>query len=208
MVEETKKEVREIRAIEAQMKWNMDREDKKEHELERKVEDEEIRDWRWQQTEEMRAYVEEKTQEIRATELMESKDYQEFKREKKAEAKEDEIQFNKEVYEQDLENAAQRLELVRETAERDQEVLAERLESTLHVKDHRQQEKAKEANEQEEERLWEQSMAMRAMAEELAREKAALLESLELTKAAAARPTIPMNRTTGRSSTASRSRPS
>merc|ERR1740117_1653054 len=45
MLEETKKEVREIKAIESSLKWNMQREDKKEKFSEAKATVEEMRDW-------------------------------------------------------------------------------------------------------------------------------------------------------------------
>merc|ERR1719242_2544383 len=54
MLEETKKEVREIRAIEAQMRWNLAREESRERAQEEEAVITDIRDWRWRQSEEMK----------------------------------------------------------------------------------------------------------------------------------------------------------
>jgi len=204
MLEETKKEVREIRAMEAQMKWNMSREEKKDKVLEEKESEEEIRDWRWKQNDEMRAYTEEKEQEFQATVLQESKEFQEFKREKKVEVKLEEQRYITEVYEQDLENAALRAEVAREQVERDHEVTADRFETQQHLREVKAQEKVRAKAEADENRALEQGLEMANLARELAREKEQLLESLELTRAATR---VPTGRSSGRSSALGRSRP-
>jgi len=206
MLEETKKEVREIRAMEAQMKWNMSREEKKDKVVEEKEADDEIRDWRWRQSDEMKAYTEEKEQEIKTVVLQESKDFQEFKREKKAEVKIEEQRYLAEVYEQDLENAALRAEAARELAERDHEVTADRLETQQHLREVKVQEKHRVRAEADDNRALEQNLEMSNLARELAREKEQLLESLELTRAATRMPPG-RSSASGRSSAMGRSRP-
>lgn len=205
MVEETKKEVREIRALERQMKWNLQREEHKEVVLDKKSEEEDIRDWRWKQTEEMKAYAEEKAQEDRAVTLEESKAFQEFKRERKVETKVEDLRYIQEVYHQDLDHAEHRVEMAREQAEREQTVIADRLESRMHLKEQKMQELQLARAKADEQRMMEQTLEMQAVAEQLAREKAALLQSLELTKAAT-RVAI-RSGGTGRSSAVARGRP-
>lgn len=206
MLEETKKEVREIRAMEAQMKWNMSREEKKDKVSEEKETEDEIRDWRWRQADEMKEFVEEREQEMKVSALQESREFQEFKRERKVEAKVEEQRYLAEVYEQDLENAALRAEMAREQADRDHEVTADRLETQQHLKEVKTHDKLRAKAEADENRALEQSLEMANLARELAREKEQLLESLELTRAAT-RVTPGRNSGPGRSSALGRSRP-
>lgn len=205
MVEETKKEVRDIRALERQMKWNLQREEHKEVVLDKKAEEEEIRDWRWKQTEGMKAHAEEKAQEDRAVTLEESKAFQEFKRERKVETKDEDLRYIQEVYHQDLDHAEHRVEMAREQAEREQTVISDRLESRMHLKEQKLQELQLARARTDEQRMMEQTLEMQAVAEQLAREKAALLQSLELTKAATRVPI--RSGGTGRSSAVARGRP-
>lgn len=179
MLEETKKEVRDIRAIEAQMRWNMTREEKKSKVVEAVAEESEIRDWRWQQADEMKAYVEEKDQIIMENELLERKDFVEFKREAKAQVKEEEREYVEERYQQDVENAAWRAELAKEVIDRDKQVAVDRQEDVQVIRDKRAEQRVQEKLEVEDQRQLEQSLEMAKMARELAREKEELLRSLE-----------------------------
>merc|ERR550537_843955 len=90
MLEETKREVREIKAIENSLKWNMAREEKKERLTEAKAQVDEMRDWRWRQSDDMKAYKAALAKDAKVTELKESKSFQEFKRETKAQFREEE----------------------------------------------------------------------------------------------------------------------
>merc|ERR1711920_913718 len=60
MLEETKKEIRDIRALESRMKWKMARDAKTENLQEERANSEEIRDWRWKQSEILKEGVVEK----------------------------------------------------------------------------------------------------------------------------------------------------
>jgi len=199
MLEETRKEVREIKSVEAQMKWNLKRDEKKEKILEVKADEDEIRDWRWKQHDEMKEYVAEKEQETRATDLQASKEFQEFKREKRIVTKEDEIRFNAEVYQQDLEHAQWRNDMARMVAERDREALADHVEDVVHFREVKTQQKAQEMADEEENRMLEQNLEMMKQARELAMQKEQLLASLDYTRAAHA--TL-QSSGTGRNSTA------
>jgi len=179
MLEETKREVREIRAIEAQMRWNMAREETREKALEEAAEENEIRDWRWKQSEEMKAFVAEKAHQTKVTEIKESKEFQEFKRENKLLAKEEDLRHIQEVYEKDTENAAWREEAAREVAEREKELVAERVEDVQFVREAKANQKVKEKAEADENRAHEQSLEMANMARQLQQEKEALLQSLQ-----------------------------
>lgn len=198
MLEETKKEVREIRSIEAQMKWNMAREEQKNKATEENDADEEIRDWRWKQSDEMKEFVETKAQEVKVVELHESKDFQEFKREVKVHVKQEELQYIAEVYEQDVENAAWRAEFARAVVEQDKEVIIDRVEDVQHIKEVEAQHKLQQKAEEEDARALEQSMEMANLARKLAREKEQLLQSLELTRHAQRAPVAGRGSRSGR----------
>lgn len=179
MLEETKKEVREIRAIEAQMRWNMAREEVKGKANEEAAELNEIRDWRWKQSDEMKVYVAEKAQQTKAEELQESRKFQEFKREIKEHVKEEDLKYIQEEYQQDTENAAWRAEAAKEVYERDKELTAGHAEDIQFLRELRSHQKEQEKAEENEARALEQSLEMAKMARELAKEKDKLLQSLQ-----------------------------
>lgn len=183
MLEETKKEVREIKAVEAQMRWNMTREEKKGKILEEKAVTSEIRDWRWRQSDEMKALVEQKAHETKALELQDSKEYQGFKREHKVLIKDEECKTIQEVYLQDMENAAWRAENAKEAALREKELNDDRFEDVQSLRETRNSLRLQEKVEADENRTQDQQLEMTNLARELAREKDALLQSLEYTRA-------------------------
>merc|ERR1712135_80391 len=81
------------------------REEKKEKHAEEQADDSELMDWRWKQSDEMKAAVAEKMQAEREVDLMNSKAFQEFKRERRALLREEELDQIQEAYLQDGENA-------------------------------------------------------------------------------------------------------
>lgn len=184
MLEDTKREVREIKAIESQLKWNMQREEKKERLVEAKATVEEMRDWRWKQSQEMKAYNAAKAKENKIAELKESKSFQQFKRETKAVAKEEAKRQVQEEYLQDREQAQWRAELVKVVHEREKELVNARVEDYLEHREIRNFQKEQEKIEADENRAFEQSLEMAAIAHEIAKEKEQLLQSIECSRAA------------------------
>jgi len=187
MLEETKREVRDIKAIESQLKWNMQREEKKEKSLDEKAAVEEIRDWRWRQSDEMKAYRTAKAQAFKATELKESRSFQEFKREVKERDRLDERRQVEEIYLQDRENAQWRAELAKVAHEKEKEICVERVEDYLEHRDIRNNQKLQERLEADENRALEQTLEMHAIAREIQMEKEQLLRNLEHSRAACQR---------------------
>jgi len=184
MLEETKKEVREIKAIESQLKWNMTKEEKKERHLEARTSVEEERDWRWRKSDEMKALAADRAQEAKLKDLKESKAFQEFKRETKAVAKGDEKRHIQQEYVQDRENAQWRAELVKEDHERSKMLVTNRVENYLEFREIRNLQKEQERFEADENRAIEQTLEMAAIAQEIAKEKEDLLRELEYSRAA------------------------
>jgi len=179
MLEETKKEVREIRAIEAQMRWNMAREEIREKTEKEAAALDDIRDWRWKQSDEMKQYVADKAHRTKVEELQESKGYQEFKREVKTLVKEEDLKVIQENYQKDMSNAQWRAEMEKERQIKEKEIVVSHAEEFQFLRDARSQQKIQEKAEQDERRALEQNLEMANMAKELAREKEKLLQSLQ-----------------------------
>jgi hypothetical protein len=177
-IEQMRKEIREIRGVETQVRWQMQREDKHNiYAAEREASDE-IREWRQDQSEGIKAFVAEKERLRRVIELEESKGFHEFKRERKQLNKEEEIEYNREAYSHDLENAAWRKDLAQAAYARDKELLLDRRED---VNENRVihsnlilQEKQNEGLE----RSFEQNLEMEKLVKDLQRERFQALENL------------------------------
>merc|ERR1712216_732137 len=184
MLEETKREVREIKAIESHLKWNMHREEKKERLIEAKATVQEVRDWRWKQKEEMQAYTAAKTAEAKEADLKDSKAFQEFKREAKAVNAAEERKQITEDYLKDRENAQWRAELCKAVQEREKDAVNNRLDDVLEIREIRNHQKEQEKLEADENRAHEQTLEMAAIAREIAKEKEQLLETLEFSRKA------------------------
>lgn len=177
-----KKEVKDIRAQEAQMLWNMTREEKKERSEEEKAVVEEIRDWRWKQSDDMKAYLAELQLEIRTTELEESKEFQQFKREHKKELLEEEARFVHEVYLNDVEMAAWRAELARAAFRREQALIAEKAQDAKEIKEIKLERIEAVKAEVVNDRALDETLELAKLQRQLQEEKQKLLQSLEYTR--------------------------
>jgi len=184
MLEETKREVREIKAIESHLKWNMTRDEKKERLIETKASVGDERDWKWRQSEEMKAYKASKAAEVTKTELKESKSFQEFKRETKGKTKEEEKKQTTDDYLKDRDDAQWRANLMKAVNEREKELTTGRHDDYLEVREIRNLQKEQDRFEMDENRAIEQTLEMAAIAREMAKEKEELLQALELSRAA------------------------
>jgi len=184
LLETTKKEVREIKAIESQLKWSMQREEKKEKVSEAKATVDEMRDWRWKQNQEMKVYVAEKAKTSKVTELKESKSFQEFKRETKAAAREETRKQIQEEYLQDKDYSQWRAELAKLVNKQEKEAVNTRVEDYLEQREIRNFQKQQEKIEAEEDRMVEQALEMAAEARKIEREKEQLLQTLQHSRAA------------------------
>jgi len=182
MIEETKKEVREIRSMEAKMKWDLKRSELQRKAEEAKATEDDIREWRAKDAEDMKALVEEKERDFRTTVLMESKEFQEFKRERKALEREEDLRVIDEEYDKNIENAAWRADLMKAAMEKDKALLKERAEDLNEIKDIKNLQKLQDQAAVEEERQSEKITEMLRMERELAKEKERLLASLEFTR--------------------------
>lgn len=192
-LEQTRKEVKDIRTLEAQMLWNMTRDEKKERITEQKAATDEIRDWRWKQADEMKAYVSELDHEVFVRELEESKEFQEFKRERLKELLDEEQKFIHEVYLNDVEYAAWRAELARAAFRREQALVAEKVQDVQLIRELKVERHQVEKANAEMERGLEQTLELQKLAKQMAEEKQKLMQSLEYTRSCHRGP-VPLRR--------------
>lgn len=151
--------------------------------VEAKRQADEIMDFRWRQSEEMKDYVQSKAREAKVLELEESRDFQEFKREARATVKEDAKRLISQEYMQATENAAWRLEKARVAAQKEKELAFERVQHVQEARHSRLAQVANQKREDEEERRFEEYLEMSHIAKQLEKENKALLQSLEFTRA-------------------------
>lgn len=182
LIEETKKEVRQIRSIEAKTKWDLTRQERRDKNAETVATHSELRDWRWKQAESMKAHVAAKARETQERDLKESKQHVDFKRESKTQSKEFEQHHQAELYVKHKEDAAWNVERSREEFQREQECVKEKVENVVHLREERQVQKQQLRAEDEQERALKEHLEIAHMARELAQEKQRLLQSLELTR--------------------------
>lgn len=182
-LDQTKKEVREIRALEKQLKWGMVREEKKEAIEEKKEAEREIREWRWQQKDEMDEYVEAKHKDQLYNDLLASREFQEWKRECRQIDKDATLAYIQESYQNSQEFSQWQAELARSIQEEKKSMVQEHYERYDMERERRAQEKALEQAEEVQERTLARQLEMDHASKELAREKEALLRSLEFTRA-------------------------
>eukprot|EP00933_Yihiella_yeosuensis_P023308 TRINITY_DN18151_c2_g1_i1.p1 TRINITY_DN18151_c2_g1~~TRINITY_DN18151_c2_g1_i1.p1 ORF type:complete len:786 (+),score=181.57 TRINITY_DN18151_c2_g1_i1:67-2424(+) len=183
-IEQEKKEVQQIKAIQSQLKWDIEREEKRQTAEERSEEARKIMEWREAQEKGMREYVEEKTREQRVQELLENKDFQVFKREWKQAMRNEEIERIKEQLAEDLDNAHWKVELQKAIAIDRQAQLQDRLDESEELRQIKQDERVREKAQQEEERTHELALEFVHQANQVASEKEELLRSLSLLRAA------------------------
>jgi hypothetical protein len=94
------KEAREMKAMEAQLKWSMKRDEDKMRKDITKQDARDLATWRREREESIAEYAKKRQREDKVTQLDESREYQEFKRSVQAEVKEVEIQEHKIDYEE------------------------------------------------------------------------------------------------------------
>eukprot|EP00440_Ansanella_granifera_P029704 gb/GFBE01032265.1/.p1 GENE.gb/GFBE01032265.1/~~gb/GFBE01032265.1/.p1 ORF type:complete len:750 (+),score=126.72 gb/GFBE01032265.1/:1-2250(+) len=179
-LEQEKKEVKQIRALESQLKWGLEREEKRQTEEERREEARQIMEWRDSQAKDMKEYVEEKTREQRVQDLMESKQFQEFKREWKQAKRAEEIERIRVQLAEDMDNAHWQVQL-QQALELDRQLaLQERLEAAEELRELKEKERAREKEKQNEERAHDLALDYAHQAYQINAEKEELMRNLQL----------------------------
>lgn len=179
-LDQEKKEVRDIRALESQLRWNIQREEKRQTVEEAREEARQIMEWREEQAIGMREYEEEKSREQRIQELMESKDFQEFKREWRQAMKEKAMQDNREQLDEDMQFAEGQADLKRAVAAEDQVVCLDHAGEMQDLREIKVNERKREQVQVEQDRAHEQHLEITHKVNQISSEKEKLLRSLQL----------------------------
>lgn len=104
-LEQMRREAREMKGVEAQLRWQMKRDEDKTRKNETREDASKIMQWRQEQKQGLQEYAADRALGDKITTLKESKDFQEFKRAVKQEDKEEEIQEAKELYNETKDNS-------------------------------------------------------------------------------------------------------
>jgi len=179
-LEATKKEVRDIRALEAKLRWGMQREEKRQVVEEKKEADVEIMQWREELAVGMKEIANQKAEEVRVKELQENKEFQVFKRDAKQTAKEEELIHIQEQLKADIEHAEMQAEMAQAVVADRHALVLEHLEDIQDLREIRATEELREKAEVEENRVHEVRLEFEHQANQLSSQKEELLRNLHL----------------------------
>lgn len=182
MIEETKKEVREIRQVESKTRWQIVREERRDKLAQTIATQSELRDWRWKQVEGMKALALQRAQEAKEVDLKESKEFVQFKREAKLRSKEHELQYQTEVYEDRKKDSAWTVEKAREASQQEQALVREKVEDVQQLRQEKKQQVEQQKVIAAQERALQEHMDVAHLARQLAAEKERLLENLQFSR--------------------------
>lgn len=179
-LEKMQKEAREMKAMEAQLKWNMKREEDK---MRKQITKEDARDlaiWRREQEEDIAQYASKRAQENKLIELEESRDYQEFKRYVHNEQKECEIIDNKDQYAETKFNSDWDVELKRTVPlQENKERVDANLERLAHIANYKMEKDREEKFEENLARDLEENTLMQYQLQKAKEEKDEALRNLD-----------------------------
>lgn len=179
-IEKQCKELLVLKGLESLLRWDIQREEKRQTEEEQREEAMQIMEWREVQQIGMKNFVEEKTKDQRIQELLESKDYQEFKREWKAAMRRQELERIKEELAKHMDEAQWRAELQRLLETERQVLCQENMANMQELREIRQEEHRKEKAQQDDERVLEIQLDIEDQANQVALERAELMKNLHL----------------------------
>lgn len=167
----------------------MDREERRQTAEERQEEARQIMEWRETQETDMKEYVKEMSREQRVQDLLESKEYQHFKREWKQAVRLEEIEQIKEQLDKNMDNAHWQVELQKALAIDRQLALQEKLEAAEELRELKEKERVREKASQENERAHELALDFAFQANQISAEKEELLRNLQLMRQHQRQPT-------------------
>uniref|UniRef100_A0A0G4HW94 Uncharacterized protein n=1 Tax=Chromera velia CCMP2878 TaxID=1169474 RepID=A0A0G4HW94_9ALVE len=171
-LEETRKQILHYRSQEAQIRWNMTREEKKCKLKATKAADEDIMKWRWEEKEQMKRHVREREEKRRNQELQDRKDYQEFKRLAKRLQREYMTRLHNELYVTGTQMAKFRDEIVSEFLQERKKYIQARKEDWDEERERKKAERMHERIMREEERQWHKQLDLQYNVTELEKQAA------------------------------------
>jgi hypothetical protein len=112
-LEQAKREAREMRAMEAEVKWKMKRDEEKQKQYETREDEREIMLWRQDRKKGLTEYASQSRQHDKIETLRDAREFQDFKRYAKQADKEDEMQLTTELYKETKEYSDYHVDLKR-----------------------------------------------------------------------------------------------
>jgi len=178
-LDQGKREANQLRSLENQLRWDLDREEKKQTQEEIREEARQIMEWREAQATELKEYVAGKTKEQRIQELLASKEYQEFKREWKQAIRQQDLQRIKEALANDMEFARWQAEL-KESIDAERLTLQiDRYEEVQELREIRRSELERQKVETQENRALDEHLEVSHKVNQVSAEKEDLLRTLQ-----------------------------
>mmetsp|Transcript_57490 Transcript_57490/g.133988 ORF Transcript_57490/g.133988 Transcript_57490/m.133988 type:complete len:450 (+) Transcript_57490:51-1400(+) len=144
-VDQIKRETRQLKAQESELKWNMRREEDKQRRVEKKQDEQETMAWRQQQKMKMLARQAQLRKAEKKVVLEDSKSFQEHKRAQKQAAKDEELQNIHQAYVETVANSAKEVEAKTiAMAEWPKPAIEANLEKLRHLAEHKLEEQQRE----------------------------------------------------------------
>lgn len=179
-LERIRRETREMKTTETQVKAAMRREEEKQKKSEKERDQKDILDWRKQQRDERQAYDAERKMQQKTDELDDNREYQAYKRSLKEADKDQELQDIRAAYHEAKDDAAYNAEVLKqELAERQRLPVQENLEKYRTLADAKNQERQREELDQHETRLTTEQFELEHRMMLARQERDAALQSLE-----------------------------
>lgn len=178
--EHLKKQTREMKVAEANLKFQMAREETAQKVAEKKEDAETLYNWRLEERNNTLRHEDKQRQLTLEKDILENKEFQEFKREVKAGDRQNTIQINHQNYLDQKENSEWFAEHRRNNLMEQQKlVVEEHLEQRNFMVEHHLQELLREESDQKQDRLESDRREMELQLKQAAQQKALALESLE-----------------------------
>ncbi|CAD7944649.1 unnamed protein product [Amoebophrya sp. A120] len=177
-LEQMRREVRELKSQESKARWDLKRQEKKTVQQHKQEELEELRQWRSENERALKQLMDQKREDARKRDLLESRDYQAFKKERRRQEREADKKAIEDSYLYNRDHANYRQELKEREkldAEERARVNAERVALDRQLK---KEKLAREKTEQEESRNLDRRLEIEKMKKDLLRQKQELLDQV------------------------------
>jgi len=179
LVEQTKREVRELRSLEAKSRWDMVREEKRYvEEREAEIENDLMR-WRWKEGDDMKQLMQQVNEQVKLKELYQSRETQFEKREIRRASKEEEIKRIEDMYLEHKKDARWDAELKKSISHERTELVVNNIDQYNHIRETSKALDMQYKQEQRESRMLEQQSDANLLQKKLLAEKEALLQNLK-----------------------------
>jgi len=179
LIEQTKREVRDLRSMEAKHRWDMTRAEKKDVEDQEAYEENELRQWRWKENDDMKALIQRVNEEKQVSALCDSREFQDHKRERRRIEKEQEIKLIEDAYLEHKKDSRWDADLKKSIAMERAEIVLNNIDQYNHIRETSKALDVQYKQEQMESRMLEQRNEASLLQKKLLAEKESLLQSLK-----------------------------